>query len=231
MGVTMAEEVNRGRDQVDSPSVSALRITQLKPKYLEIMDRVICGQQSKKIAEEMGLSPARLSVIINSPLFKLEMRRRRMRRETRVLEIEDELLEAAKLGVKLHKEILESPPGAYSTDIKLKSATTMAGLGMKLMGSRGDQLEPNNGDNGDGEGYEERLKQVTITERVRTVSPIQDSPPPSSNEEIEQLLAENYPLDDDTDLPPGEENDIVEVDDGVDTFIPTPKIEDILKND
>ena len=45
----------------------------IRPRHREIMRRLVVGQSQKEIAEEMGLSLGRLSIIINSPLFKAEL--------------------------------------------------------------------------------------------------------------------------------------------------------------
>jgi len=47
----------------------------VNPRHREIMRRKLVGQSNKQIAEELGLSQNRVSVITNSPLFKLELER------------------------------------------------------------------------------------------------------------------------------------------------------------
>jgi len=113
----------------------------------------------------MSITEARLSIIVNSPLFQLELKKKQLRREERMLEIEDEILTGAKLGAQFHKEVLESKPGTFTTDNKMKSATVMTSIGAKL-------LHPGNGGNG-GEGgesksYEERLREISFKETTRT---------------------------------------------------------------
>jgi hypothetical protein len=132
------------------------------------MNRLILGQHQKEIAVEMSVTEARLSVIINSPLFQLELRKKMLRRAEQVLDFEENVLKGANLGARYHKEILESPPGTYPTEVKQKSATVMTTIGAKL-------IHPSNGGNGGnleegGKSYEERLREVTYKETVREVT-------------------------------------------------------------
>lgn len=220
---------------MDAQSTASLRITTLRPKYVEIMNRLICGQPSKVIAEEMNISPGRLSIIINSPLFKMELRRRMLQKEMLLMEMEEEMISAAKLGLQVHKEILDSKAGTYPTEVKLKSATTMVNLGARLLVPK--SFRANDRDDGNGEGYEERLKEVTIRERVRTHLPPQENPQ-QLPDEISSTLNQNYPDDEDLSsslLTPEEEelesyqNALLEGEREEDTFTPTKKISEIIE--
>jgi hypothetical protein len=58
-----------------SSNAQAAGMVTLKPRHREIMRRLCCGQHSRDIAKEMGITPAGLNIIINSPLFKIELRK------------------------------------------------------------------------------------------------------------------------------------------------------------
>lgn len=178
------------------------------------MNRLILGQKQRDIAEQMSISQGRLSIIVNSPLFKLELRKKMMRREEKMVEIEDNLLEGAKLGTKFHKDVLE---GQYPNELKQRSATVMSSLAVKMFQPRngGGSL---NGEMSEGKSYEERLKEVTFKETIKVVT---------ERDPISDTLAENYPPDDETNLE--DERDLLFGPIEEDEINPSPKLDDILK--
>ena len=161
------------------------RTKKITPRLIEIMNRMVLGEAPKKIREEFGLSTSRFSVIINSPLFKLELKKKLLRREELMLDIQGNILEGAKLGTKLYRDILDSPDG-YTTETKLKAANAAAGFAVKLMdgGGNGGGENGGNGSEGEGKSYEERLREVTLKETIRTVThtPEVDTSPPNEND-------------------------------------------------
>lgn len=174
-------------------SLQYYRIKKITPRLIEIMNRMVLGEIPKKIREEFGLSTSRFSIIINSPLFKLELKKKLLRREELMLDIQGNILEGAKLGTKLYKDILDSPDG-YTTETKLKAANAAAGFAVKLMdGSNGGNRE--NGGNGskeEGKSYEERLREVTLKETIRKVThtPEVDDTPPNKDDLLLGLTVE-----------------------------------------
>lgn len=153
------------------------------------------GQASSLIAVEMGLTLPRISIIINSPLFKQELRRRMLKKEERILELEESLLDGAKMGVETYKEILSSVI-PHPTALRMQAANSVTSLALRML-SITNPPQPTNGsqpskDNDEPLSYEERLKKVTIEESVRTVTqlPSSDKQP---TKEIEELLKAEYP--------------------------------------
>jgi DNA-binding CsgD family transcriptional regulator len=65
----------------------------IRPRHREIMRRKLVGQTNKQIAEEMGLSQNRVSVIVNSPLFKLELERMMQQADEQVFDAMSKLRE------------------------------------------------------------------------------------------------------------------------------------------
>ena len=178
------------------------------------------GQASKEIREEFGISPVRFSIIINSPLFKLELKKKLLKREEVILDIHENLLEGAKLGTKLYRDILNTPDG-YPTEMKLKAANAVTGFAVKLIiGANGG-----NGGNGDGpeEGrsYEERLREVTIKESIKLVTQA-----PEENKQIKDILSENYPQGEEE--PPNETDLLFGLVGEEETFEPLKQIEEAL---
>lgn len=172
------------------------QLQHLAPRHIEIMHRLVRGQKAKKIAEDLGITQTRLSIIIHSPLFQLELQKLLAAKEEQLYTIQEDFIDAAELGVKFHKDILSAPPGTFSTDQKFKSANTMTVLASRLLRPTG---QPSNGDgNGEEETYEERLRKVTIEESIKTkvVKPQKEDEPPLEENEIDALLiGESIPDD------------------------------------
>jgi hypothetical protein len=200
---------------MDTAGTALQRIKRLLPKHEEIMNRLILGQKQKDIAGEMGMTQSRLSIIINSPLFQLELKKKMMRREEKMIDIEDNLLDGAKLGTKFHKDILE---GQYPTDVKMRSATVMSTLGAKMLNSRNGGSSTID-ESGEGKSYEERLREVTFKESIKVVT---------QKDPINDILNESYPPDDETDLE-DERNLLFGPIEEESEFDPSPKIETILE--
>ncbi len=54
------------------------------------------------------MSQSRISIIITSPLFQLELKRQLKKRQTRILAIEDTIIDASESGAKLLKDTVEN---------------------------------------------------------------------------------------------------------------------------
>ncbi len=224
---------------MDTPLMSSLRIKQVTPRIEEMMNRLVAGQKPSEIQKDMGVSPSRWSIISGSPLFKLVLRKKMMRREGQLVEIQENFLSAAVASTRLHKDILEAGPGIYTTEVRLKSAAIITPLVARhLLGSQSlsPSHEERNGEEGGDEReqpYEERLKEVIYRESIKLVTP---QPPSLKREEkeestIEAILAENYPPEDSLPVEDeGEERRLL-----LGSFEPdepfelTPRIEDILR--
>jgi hypothetical protein len=207
-------------------AVSSNLIQKLTPRHREMMIRFINGQKARTIAEDMGITEGRLSIIKNSPLFQLELRRMMSKREEKLFDIQENFLAAADLGVKFHKEVLEQPTDLINKKDKVHSATLMTALASRLL--RPGVPSNGNGEEEVGEGsYEERLKKVTVEERVRTVTPT-PSHTQDDRVDIDELLEGDYPPT--LELETGVEEDVLfgEMETDEDIFNPPIKIEDTL---
>lgn len=58
-----------------SQSVEHMQISYIRPYHREIARRLVLGQRASDIARDIGMTASRLSIIINSPLFKIELQR------------------------------------------------------------------------------------------------------------------------------------------------------------
>ncbi len=151
---------------------SALSIKRLAPRHLEIMRRLLSGQKNVEICQSMGLSQSRLSIIRHAPLFQLVMRQEMIKQAERVTQIQENLLEGAVLGTQLHNDILKDTPGLTYNDQKVRSATIVTNLALKMIGgSNGNSHSSQEEEVGEGEeenlSYEERLQRVTVTKTER----------------------------------------------------------------
>jgi len=166
-------------------------ITRVTPFQVELMERLLNNETLTSIAEEKGMEISHLSKIINSPLFKLEFRKRELRREQKFLDLEDRIVESALKGVEFHADVIDNPKLIYPTEMKFKSASLMAHLGARLLERKKSlEISPPNGDGpfdeeGDGT-YEERLQKVTIEQRTKKRLP-------PSIAKMDSIIEPNYP--------------------------------------
>jgi hypothetical protein len=193
--------------EMTSRSYDALRIRKVTPRTIQIMDRVMMGETAGQIAKAMGLTSGRVSIITNSPLFKIELRKKLLKNSQKITELRDTLLDGAIDGLKLHKEVLrdETPGVRYPMESRLRSGSVLAGLGLKMLEKTLQVAQPQNG-SGEKLTYEERLKEVIFRETTRVpisteddnAPPVEDEEPlfkdlPSGLPEIEETLSQVYP--------------------------------------
>ena len=176
---------------MDADSTSKLRIHSILPKHVEMMERLILGHTQTEIAHDMGMSISRVNIIINSPLFQLEMKRRLLRKEERLIDIQDNLLRSVMAGSKLQREILEDDKSPYPIGLKLKIANDVASQMARIVQQSSGPITNEIEDDGDG-SYEERLKKVTYEESIKTHKKIEGESR-GIDPEIREVLNENYP--------------------------------------
>ena len=88
------------------------------PRHRALMRLIVTGMSAGKAGEEIGFSPARVSILINSPLFKGEMMKMQADYDKKFLE-EVAKREAEKAGSDPVKKVLE--------EAKEKAAKTFVG--------------------------------------------------------------------------------------------------------
>lgn len=143
----------------------AKRLTKLLPKHLEIARRIVySGLSQREIAKDVGISEGRLSVIVNSPIFQLELKRLQKKRDDEMAQeaaarIFNRLSNVTEKALEAHEKIL----GCEDLPLPLqqRSATDIINLYVKAAhkGSSPldleEQLEV---------PYEHRLKEVLYRE-------------------------------------------------------------------
>ena len=145
----------------------AQSIQKVTPRHAEIMRRLTYGETQRDIARDLGMNEGRLSIIVNSPLFQLELRRLQHRREERINSIQDKIIEGAEKSITLHNQIidgvimLKDGEGEIAVDLPIsarqQSATAIANLFLRL--TKGSSLSPGEEEEG---GYESRLEREVI---------------------------------------------------------------------
>lgn len=89
-----------------APSMEALAIVRVKPRHREIARMMAIGMTQGQIAKYFNMTPGRLSIIANSPLFKLELARLEKARNETVADIRNQLLEAAPAAAEVLEHIM-----------------------------------------------------------------------------------------------------------------------------
>lgn len=82
-----------------SRSVERYGLGYIRPRHNEIARRLVCGQSQSDIARTMGINIGRLSIIVNSPLFKIMIAKLSKLRDDSVTDIQEELRELAPVAV------------------------------------------------------------------------------------------------------------------------------------
>ena len=95
-------------------------IGQLRPWHKSIARMMVTGQRPKDVCMIMGLSPAQVSVITNSPLFIEELSRLESMAEYSATDVRSELEMRQGLAIETIDEVLVNKE---TVDIKLRVAT------------------------------------------------------------------------------------------------------------
>ena len=146
-------------------------IQHILPRHQEIMRRLTIGESQRDISHALGMTEGRMSIIVNSPLFQLELRKMQRRQEDRVALIQESLIANAGRAATRQHEFLEGyitvkdegkdiqvPVGIRT--IENASATS---LNLFLRMQKGGPAELEDGE----EPYEARLeREVTFKETV-----------------------------------------------------------------
>ena len=164
-------------------------LQRVTPKHREIARRLLMGQNQREVARDLAMTESRLSIIVNSPLFKLMKNQMQLEREARLFQIEKEMMEGAARGLQMHRQVMENQ--CFPVKTRLQSAALLAGLGAKMVAPL---IAPVGNPAGASEvkSYEEMLgtvkRKVTIEEEVvggmqRPAAASEDS----AEEEVKQL--------------------------------------------
>lgn len=152
-------------------------IKHILPRHVEIMRRLVLGEKQRDIARSLEMTESRLSIIVNSPLFQLELRKMQRRQEDRVAAIHEKIIVGAEKAVDLHNQIIDGavtmtdPEDGHELKVyvplaaRQTSGTAIANLFLRL--HRGGALDPAEEDGQ--EGYESRLEREVTFKETETV--------------------------------------------------------------
>ena len=105
-----------------SQSVERMQLGHIMPYHREIARRLILGQRQVDIANAIGLTQGRLSIICNSPLFKMELQKLADLRDAGVGDIGKTLQEVSPIAL----EVIERTMLMSRSDaIRLRAAETI----------------------------------------------------------------------------------------------------------
>ena len=110
-------------------------LSYIKPLHREIARRLVVGQRLSRISNEIDISDTRLSIIVNSPLFKLELKRLEDARDAGVVEVNVSLQDVAPIAL---EQVEKTMYEAKSETLRFKAAESIldrAGYGAIKKGS------------------------------------------------------------------------------------------------
>lgn len=157
--------------QTLSQSVERYGLGYIRPRHEEIARRLVCGQSQAEIARTLGINQGRLSIIINSPLFKIVVARLSKLRDDSTTDLQEELKALAPIAIQeLGKLAMTSPSERLRLDAS-KDILDRAGLIKK---GQGLHVEVNNNFHPvDLEKYRpQQTIEVTVTDIESDVQPV-----------------------------------------------------------
>ena len=84
-----------------SPSVERYGLSYIRPYHREIARRLVLGEKASSVCLDLNMSPSRMSIIINSPLFKLELRRLEQARDADTVDVTKTLRELSPVALEV----------------------------------------------------------------------------------------------------------------------------------
>lgn len=96
--------------QTLSQSVERYGLGHIRPRHIEMARRLVLGQPPIEVSRSMGINIGRLSIIINSPLFKIVLAKLSKLRDESMMDITNELKELAPIALnEIAKVVMTSP--------------------------------------------------------------------------------------------------------------------------
>lgn len=93
---------------VESQTVTQYGLGYIRPYHREIARRLVLGEMQSDIARALGLSINRMSVIVNSPLFKLEVKRLEQSRDAGVADVQQTLQSISPIALEVVERTMYS---------------------------------------------------------------------------------------------------------------------------
>jgi len=84
---------------VESASVTRYGLSYIRPRHREIARRLVAGQTQAEICWAIGMTEARMSIIVNSPLFKIILKELEEDRDSNAVDIAKDLREMSPVAL------------------------------------------------------------------------------------------------------------------------------------
>ena len=111
---------------VMSQSVERYGLAYIRPRHEEIARRLVNGETPINICRQMGYTPGRLSIIINSGLFKVKLAKLSQLRDDKATDIQQELADLQPIALgQVAKTAMSSP----SESLRLKASQDLLDRG------------------------------------------------------------------------------------------------------
>lgn len=89
-----------------SDSVVKYSLGEIRPIHREIARRLVVGQKPSEVRASLGLSSSRFSIITNSPLFKVEVKKLEMQRDQGVVDVTKTFKELSPIAIEQIERIM-----------------------------------------------------------------------------------------------------------------------------
>jgi len=100
-------------------------ITHLWERHREIMRRDVAGQKPIIIAQELGMTTSRLSVIMNSPAYVEERNRLSAQADNLSIDVRKKLTELAPKAIGVLEEVIDSKQTPFNDKLQVRVAETI----------------------------------------------------------------------------------------------------------
>lgn len=94
---------------VESKSVSLYGLSYIRPYHREIARRLVLGERAAGICEDLGMTEGRMSIIVNSPLFKMEVKRLEEERDKGVADVTQTLRHLSPIALEVIERTMHNP--------------------------------------------------------------------------------------------------------------------------
>lgn len=94
--------------EVESQTVVRYGLGYIRPYHREIARRLVLGERAVDISKSLGMGQERLSIIVNSPLFKLEVKRLEEMRDNGVADVQQTLREISPIALEVIERTMHS---------------------------------------------------------------------------------------------------------------------------
>ncbi len=92
----------------ESSLVTRFALGYIRPYHKEIARRLVLGEKAVDISKSIGIGESRLSIIVNSPLFKLEVKRLEEMRDNGVADVQQTLREISPIALEVIERTMHS---------------------------------------------------------------------------------------------------------------------------